>query len=153
MTRLELLILILILILIQSEANVRALFDKARAASPCILFFDEMDSIAKARGGGGGGGGSGLGDNVINQILTEIDGIESTKSVFIIGATNRPDILDTSGTWTFTLVYSYTRILTCKLDLTRVHTPILTTLPPPHEHNINIYPHSHTYPHIPILPQ
>jgi len=80
----------------ESEANVRALFDKARAAAPCILFFDEMDSIAKARGGGGGG--SGLGDNVINQILTEIDSVESRKSVFIIGATNRPDILDTSVT-------------------------------------------------------
>lgn len=76
----------------QSEANVRALFDKARAAAPCILFFDEIDSIAKARGKGAGG--SGLGDNVINQILTEIDGVESRKSVFIIGATNRPDILD-----------------------------------------------------------
>jgi transitional endoplasmic reticulum ATPase len=81
----------------ESEANVRALFDKARAASPCILFFDEMDSIAKARGSGGGGG-SGIGDNVINTILTEIDGVESTRSVFIIGATNRPDILDTSVT-------------------------------------------------------
>ena len=81
----------------ESEANIRALFDKARAASPCILFFDEMDSIAKARGSGGGGG-SGIGDNVINSILTEIDGVESTRSVFIIGATNRPDILDSSVT-------------------------------------------------------
>jgi transitional endoplasmic reticulum ATPase len=82
----------------ESEANVRALFDKARAASPCILFFDEMDSIAKARSGGGSGGGSGLGDNVINTILTEIDSVEQKKSVFIIGATNRPDILDSSVT-------------------------------------------------------
>ena len=80
----------------ESEANIRALFAKARAASPCILFFDEMDSIAKARGRDSGG--SGLGDNVINTILTEIDAIESTRSVFIIGATNRPDILDASIT-------------------------------------------------------
>jgi len=78
----------------ESEANVRELFDKARAASPCILMFDEMDSIAKTRGGGGAGGGSEAGDRVINQILTEIDGVGARKNVFVIGATNRPDILD-----------------------------------------------------------
>lgn len=72
----------------ESEANVRDLFDKARAAAPCILFFDELDSIAKARGGGGGGG-SEAADRVINQILTEIDGVGARKSVFVIGATNR----------------------------------------------------------------
>jgi transitional endoplasmic reticulum ATPase len=77
-----------------SEANVRELFDKARAASPCILFFDEMDSIARARGSGGGGGSSETSDRVINQILSEIDGMGSGKTLFIIGATNRPDILD-----------------------------------------------------------
>jgi transitional endoplasmic reticulum ATPase len=77
----------------ESEANVRDLFDKARAAAPCVLFFDELDSIAKARGGGAGGG-SEAGDRVINQILTEIDGIGGKKNVFVIGATNRPDILD-----------------------------------------------------------
>jgi len=77
----------------ESEANVREIFDKARQAAPCILFFDELDSIARARGGGGGDAG-GAGDRVINQILTEMDGIESKKNVFIIGATNRPDILD-----------------------------------------------------------
>jgi transitional endoplasmic reticulum ATPase len=76
-----------------SEANVRNLFDKARAASPCILFFDEMDSIARARGAGGSGG-SETSDRVINQILSEIDGMGSGKTLFIIGATNRPDILD-----------------------------------------------------------
>jgi transitional endoplasmic reticulum ATPase len=80
----------------ESEANVRDLFDKARAAAPCILFFDEMDSIAKARGSGAGG--SEAGDRVINQILTEIDGVGSKKSVFVIGATNRPDILDNAIT-------------------------------------------------------
>ena len=77
----------------ESEANVRELFDKARAASPCILMFDEMDSIAKTRGSGSGGGGE-AGDRVINQILTEIDGVGARKNVFVIGATNRPDILD-----------------------------------------------------------
>ena len=82
----------------ESEANVRELFDKARAAAPCILFFDEIDSIAKSRGGGGGGGSSEAGDRVINQILTEIDGVGAKKSVFVIGATNRPDILDSAVT-------------------------------------------------------
>jgi len=77
----------------ESEANVRELFDKARQASPCVVFFDEMDSIANARGSGGGGA-SEAGDRVINQILTEIDGVGARKSVFVIGATNRPDILD-----------------------------------------------------------
>merc|ERR1712144_180732 len=77
----------------ESEANVREVFDKARQSSPCVLFFDELDSIAKARGGGGGDAG-GAGDRVINQILTEMDGVGSKKQVYIVGATNRPDILD-----------------------------------------------------------
>lgn len=78
----------------ESEANVRDLFDKARAASPCVMFFDELDSIAKARGGGSGGSGSEAGDRVLNQILTEMDGMNSKKNVFVIGATNRPDQID-----------------------------------------------------------
>merc|ERR1712054_396267 len=77
----------------ESESNVRELFDKARSAAPCVLFFDELDSIARARGSSGGDAG-GAGDRVINQILTEMDGMNSKKSVFIIGATNRPDIID-----------------------------------------------------------
>uniref|UniRef100_A0AAQ4S3T7 Transitional endoplasmic reticulum ATPase n=1 Tax=Gasterosteus aculeatus aculeatus TaxID=481459 RepID=A0AAQ4S3T7_GASAC len=79
----------------ESEANVRDVFDKARQAAPCILFFDELDSIAKSRGGGGGDG-SGAADRVINQILTEMDGMSDKKNVFIIGATNRPDIIDSA---------------------------------------------------------
>jgi len=77
----------------ESEANVREIFDKARTAAPCILFFDELDSIAKARGGSLGDAG-GAGDRVMNQLLTEMDGITPQKLVFFIGATNRPDILD-----------------------------------------------------------
>merc|ERR1712151_454751 len=77
----------------ESEANVRSLFDKARGASPCILMFDEMDSIAKIRSRTGTGG-SEAADRVLNQILTEIDGVGVRKNVFVIGATNRPDILD-----------------------------------------------------------
>jgi len=79
----------------ESEANVRDVFDKARAAAPCVMFFDELDSIAKARGGGSGDGG-GAGDRVLNQILTEMDGMNAKKNVFIIGATNRPDQIDSA---------------------------------------------------------
>eukprot|EP01129_Flabellula_baltica_P014689 TRINITY_DN7108_c0_g1_i1.p1 TRINITY_DN7108_c0_g1~~TRINITY_DN7108_c0_g1_i1.p1 ORF type:complete len:787 (+),score=245.25 TRINITY_DN7108_c0_g1_i1:72-2432(+) len=77
----------------ESEANVRDIFDKARAASPCVLFFDELDSIASSRGSSAGDAG-GAGDRVVNQLLTEMDGMEKKKNVFIIGATNRPDIID-----------------------------------------------------------
>jgi len=77
----------------ESEANVREVFDKARMASPCILFFDELDAIAKSRGGSAGDAG-GAGDRVMNQLLTEMDGINPQKQVFFIGATNRPDIID-----------------------------------------------------------
>lgn len=77
----------------ESEANVREVFEKAIAAAPCVLFFDELDSIAKSRGGSGGDGG-GASDRVINQVLTEMDGMGAKKNVFIIGATNRPDIID-----------------------------------------------------------
>merc|ERR1711871_897806 len=79
----------------ESEANVRDIFDKARSAAPCVLFFDELDSIAKMRGGSSGDAG-GAGDRVMNQLLTEMDGMNSKKQVFIIGATNRPDIIDTA---------------------------------------------------------
>merc|ERR1712137_1199580 len=77
----------------ESEANVRETFEKARAAAPCVLFFDELDSIASKRGGNSGDGG-GAGDRVMNQLLTEMDGVGSRKNVFIVGATNRPDIID-----------------------------------------------------------
>ena len=79
----------------ESEANVRDVFEKARQASPCVLFFDELDSIAQQRGGSGGDGG-GAADRVMNQLLTEMDGVGAKKNVFIIGATNRPDIIDTA---------------------------------------------------------
>merc|ERR1712023_49924 len=77
----------------ESEANVREVFDKARSAAPCVLFFDELDSIGTARGGGGGDAG-GAGDRVMNQLLTEIDGVGAKKNVFFVGATNRPELLD-----------------------------------------------------------
>jgi len=77
----------------ESEANVRELFDKARSSAPCVMFFDELDSIATQRGSSVGDAG-GAGDRVLNQLLTEMDGMNAKKTVFIIGATNRPDIID-----------------------------------------------------------
>merc|ERR1712139_572411 len=65
----------------ESEANVRDTFAKARAAAPCVLFFDELDSIAQQRGGSSGDGG-GAADRVINQILTEMDGVGKKKKRF-----------------------------------------------------------------------
>lgn len=77
----------------ESEGNVREVFDKARAAAPCVLFFDELDSVGTARGSGAGDAG-GAGDRVLNQLLTEMDGAGAKKNLFFIGATNRPEILD-----------------------------------------------------------
>jgi len=79
----------------ESESNVRDVFDKARQAAPCVLFFDELDAIARSRGGSLGDAG-GAGDRVINQLLTEMDGVGARKNVFVIGATNRPDTLDSA---------------------------------------------------------
>ncbi|CAA2990096.1 cell division cycle 48 homolog [Olea europaea subsp. europaea] len=73
----------------ESEANVHEIFDKARQSAPCVLFFDELDSIATQRGSSVGDA-----DRVLNQLLTEMDGMNAKKTVFIIGATNRPDIID-----------------------------------------------------------
>ncbi|MDO8624668.1 MAG: AAA family ATPase, partial [Candidatus Diapherotrites archaeon] len=75
----------------QSEKGVRNIFKKARQVSPCIVFFDEIDSIASHRGGHGD---SGVGDRVVNQLLTELDGIVELKDVVFIAATNRPDMID-----------------------------------------------------------
>ena len=76
----------------ESEGNVREVFDKARGAAPCVLFFDELDSVGVARGSGAGGNGAS--DSVLNQLLIEMDGAGSKKNLFFFDATNRPDILD-----------------------------------------------------------
>ncbi|MBZ3870183.1 Peroxisome assembly factor 2 [Sciurus carolinensis] len=76
----------------QSEENVREVFSRARAAAPCIIFFDELDSLAPSRGRSGDSGG--VMDRVVSQLLAELDGLHSTRDVFVIGATNRPDLLD-----------------------------------------------------------
>ncbi|XP_053829603.1 peroxisome biogenesis factor 6 isoform X2 [Vidua macroura] len=76
----------------QSEENVRNVFARARAAAPCIIFFDELDSLAPSRGRSGDSGG--VMDRVVSQLLAELDGLHSSRDVFVIGATNRPDLLD-----------------------------------------------------------
>ncbi|KAL0231922.1 hypothetical protein PCE1_002919 [Barthelona sp. PCE] len=76
----------------ESERGMRDLFDRARRAAPCVLFFDELDSISRTRGSTPGD--SGASDRLLNQFLTELDGIGGKKQLFVIGATNRPDVID-----------------------------------------------------------
>ncbi len=76
----------------ESEKAVREVFRKAKMASPCIIFFDEFDSIAPSRGRVTSD--SGVTEKVLSQLLTELDGLESKKDIVVIAATNRPDILD-----------------------------------------------------------
>ncbi|KAL2636281.1 hypothetical protein R1flu_007760 [Riccia fluitans] len=77
----------------ESEKNVREIFHKARAARPCVVFFDELDALAPARGASGDSGG--VMDRVVSQLLAEIDGVsDNSQDLFIIGASNRPDLID-----------------------------------------------------------
>ena len=78
----------------ESEKAVREVFRKARQASPCIIFFDEIDSVAPTRGSSVGD--SHVTERVISQFLTEMDGLEELRNVIIIAATNRPDIIDSA---------------------------------------------------------
>jgi transitional endoplasmic reticulum ATPase len=75
----------------ESERGIREIFRRARQAAPCVIFFDEIDSIAKARGAGEDGGGGGT---VVSQLLTELDGIKALHNVVALAATNRPDMID-----------------------------------------------------------
>jgi len=75
----------------ESEKGVREVFRKARQAAPCIIFFDELDAIAPHRGSEGD---AHVTERVISQMLTELDGLEDLKGVVVIGATNRPDMID-----------------------------------------------------------
>lgn len=79
----------------ESEANVRRVFQKARDAKPCVIFFDELDSVAPKRGNQGDSGG--VMDRIVSQLLAELDGMsggDNGDGVFVVGATNRPDLLD-----------------------------------------------------------
>jgi cell division protease FtsH len=76
-------------------SRVRSLFEQAKEASPSIIFIDELDAIGRARSSGGPGfGGSDEREQTLNQILTEMDGFDSSTNVVVLAATNRPDVLD-----------------------------------------------------------
>jgi transitional endoplasmic reticulum ATPase len=78
----------------ESEQSVREVFAKARLAAPCIVFFDEIDALCPMRGMGSSD--SGVGDRIVSQFLTEMDGIEELKGVVVLGATNRLDMVDSA---------------------------------------------------------
>lgn len=94
----------------ESEKNIRDVFQKALLSAPCVLFFDELDSIATRRGSSGSGGSGGVMDRIVSQLLTELDRVfksastgagddsssSNLKGIYFIGATNRPDLLDPS---------------------------------------------------------
>jgi len=86
----------------ESERGIREIFRRARQAAPCIIFFDEIDSIAATRGGGmgdiEGSGGSGYGGagRMLSQLLTEMDGVQEMQGVMVVAATNRADMIDTA---------------------------------------------------------
>lgn len=73
-----------------SERGVRDLFSKARQIRPCLIFFDEIDSLIPMRGSNQ----SGVTDRIVNQFLTELDGTEDRSGIFVIGTTSRPDVID-----------------------------------------------------------
>ncbi|XP_063233830.1 peroxisomal ATPase PEX6 [Bacillus rossius redtenbacheri] len=76
----------------QSEQNVREVFERARTASPCVVFFDELDSLAPNRGRSGDSGG--VMDRVVSQLLAEMDGLQRSSHLFVVATTNRPDLID-----------------------------------------------------------
>ena len=77
----------------ESERGIREIFRRARQASPCVIFFDEIDSIAPIRGVGGE---TAVTERVVSQLLTELDGMENMRGVVVLAATNRPDMIDTA---------------------------------------------------------
>ncbi len=77
----------------KSEEGMRKIFERARQVAPCVIFFDEIDSLAGRRGGESG---TKVTERVLNQMLAEMDGLEDLNDILVIGATNRPDMLDTA---------------------------------------------------------
>lgn len=81
----------------ESERALREIFRKARTAAPSVIFFDEIDALGARQDGPGGGGGTTAGQgslNVLTTLLNELDGIEALKGVFVLAATNKPEVLD-----------------------------------------------------------
>ncbi|MBW2988224.1 CDC48 family AAA ATPase, partial [Candidatus Woesearchaeota archaeon] len=107
----------------ESERGIRKVFEKARTAAPCIIFFDELDSLAPRRGASTSD--SGVTERVVNQLLTEMDGLIELHDVIIIAATNRPDRLDTA----ILRPGRFDRIILCpvpdeksRLEILKIHT-------------------------------
>ncbi|MEM2878439.1 MAG: CDC48 family AAA ATPase [Candidatus Hadarchaeales archaeon] len=107
----------------ESERGVRETFRKAKMAAPCIIFFDEIDSLVPRRGSGFGD--SHVTERVISQLLTEMDGLEKLENVVVIGATNRPDLVDPAllrpGRFD-RLVYVGPPDEKARLDILKIHT-------------------------------
>lgn len=107
----------------ESERAIRETFRKAKQAAPCIVFFDEIDALAASRGGGESGGG--VGERVISQLLTELDGLEELHNVTVIAATNRADLVDAAllrpGRFD-RLVYIPSPDLAARKQIFRIHT-------------------------------
>jgi ribosome biogenesis ATPase len=76
----------------ESESKVRQVFARARASTPCMIFFDELDALVPKRGATEGG--SGVSERVVNQFLTELDGLEERRDVYVVAATNRLELID-----------------------------------------------------------
>ncbi len=106
----------------ESEKAVREIFKKARQAAPCIIFFDEIDAIGSRRSEESG---SKVGERMVNQILTELDGLEELYGVVVIGATNRPDLIDPGllrpGRFD-KLLLIHVPDLAARLEIFRIHT-------------------------------
>jgi len=78
----------------ESERLIRDVFDRARDAAPCVIFFDEIDALAPSRGATGDAGG--VMDRIVSQLMAELDGVQQSSKLFVLGATNRPDLLDSA---------------------------------------------------------
>ena len=102
----------------ESERAVRVVFERARSSSPCIIFFDELDSLCPKRGSDSGGGG-GVSERVVNQLLTEMDGLDSRRSVFVIAATNRPEV---------SVLFVFMELSSCEFDCHSILTSLLSLL-------------------------
>jgi len=106
----------------ESEKAVRDIFKKARQVAPCIVFFDEVDAIASRRGGDDG---ARVGERVVNQILSEIDGLEELTDVVVLAATNRPELVDPAllrpGRFDRHILTTPPELKT-RLDILKIHT-------------------------------
>ncbi|KNC46928.1 uncharacterized protein AMSG_11762 [Thecamonas trahens ATCC 50062] len=78
----------------ETEANIRAVFEAARAAAPCLVFFDELDAFGAARRAEPGGTSDAIEERLLTQLLTELDGVSARGAVLVVGATSRPDLVD-----------------------------------------------------------